>query len=87
MNATNATRWIPLVVGLPGCLCLCAALLTRHYGTGCAIVLLTVGPWLSLKREPEEMGVRPSLRLLGFLLAGLGVVALLACLLLLIGRQ
>lgn len=42
------------------------------------LLLLPVGLWLGLKREPEQAEIRPATRLLGWLFVGLAALAVIA---------
>ena len=49
-------------------------------GRYCAVgaLFLPLGLWLSLRREPEQMRIRPTIRVLGWVFVTLAVVALVA---------
>lgn len=40
------------------------------------VLLLPLGLWLSLRREPEQMQIRPVIRVLGWVFVGLAMVAI-----------
>ncbi|MCC6821810.1 MAG: hypothetical protein IT579_13845 [Verrucomicrobia subdivision 3 bacterium] len=42
------------------------------------ILFLPLGLWFSLRREPEQMHVRPVIQVLGWLFVGVAVVAVVA---------
>ena len=42
------------------------------------VLFLPLGLWLSLRREPEQRQVRPTIKVLGWIFVGLAIVALVA---------
>lgn len=46
----------------------------RAFGT----LFLPVGFWISLRREPEQMKVRPAIQVLGWIFVGVAAVAIVA---------
>ena len=50
-------------------------------------LFLPVGLWLSLRREPEQRKVRPSIRVLGWIFIGVAVVTAIASVLVMVVRR
>jgi hypothetical protein len=42
------------------------------------ILFLPVGLWISLRREPEQMKVRPAIQVLGWIFVGVAAIAIVA---------
>jgi hypothetical protein len=52
------------------------AIFSRNYRAP-GIVLLPLYLWFSLKRDPAQMEIRPGLRVLGWILVGVAVIAII----------
>ena len=71
-------QWTLASLGLAALL-IALAVFGGSYRAG-GILLLPLGLWLSLKREPEQKQIRPAIRVLGWVFVGLAIVALVASL-------
>jgi hypothetical protein len=69
-------HWI-LVSVVSAALLLALAMFGSSY-RALGLLFLPVGLWFSLKREPEQVEIRPAIRMLGWVLVGLAAVAIVA---------
>lgn len=75
MRVTNK-QWIVLSLALTAIITMLAIFAGYYRAVG--VLLLPLGLWLNLRREPDQMQIRPAIRLIGFVFVTLAFVTIIA---------